>query len=158
MSQVTLREYRTGDWESMYALDMLCFEPPFRFSRQTMRKFTEAPNAITVLAEAEGSLAGFCVSHVEEQVAYMVTVDVAREWRRLGVATKLIAATETCARAIGVESVALHVFTGNAGAIGFYETLAYVRRGVAEEFYGRGLNAFVYIKQLDQKTAEGIYS
>jgi hypothetical protein len=51
---VELREYRPGDWEAMYALDLVCFEPAFRFSKRAMRGFAEAPGAVTVLAWADG--------------------------------------------------------------------------------------------------------
>lgn len=148
MSEVTLREYRAGDWEAMYALDLVCFEVPFRFSRSAMRKFAEAPNAIVVLAEAHEKLAGFCVAHVEEGVAYVVTVDTAPEWRRKGLGARLMAETEARARLISVESMALHVYTGNSGAIRFYEMLDYEQLGVVDGFYGRGLDAFVYVKRL----------
>jgi ribosomal-protein-alanine N-acetyltransferase len=148
MSEVNLREYRTGDWEAMYALDVICFEPPFRFSRRAMRRFAEADNAVTVLAEVEEKLAGFCVAHLEEQVAYVVTVDVQPEWRRRGLAARLMTETEVRARSLGAQSMALHVFTGNSGAIRFYERLAYEQIGMAEGFYGQNLNALVYVKRL----------
>jgi ribosomal-protein-alanine N-acetyltransferase len=43
----------------------------------------------------------------------------------------------------------LHVFTGNAGAIRFYERLGYERIRTQKDFYGEpGLDAFVYGKEL----------
>jgi ribosomal-protein-alanine N-acetyltransferase len=42
----------------------------------------------------------------------------------------------------------LHVFTGNEGAVRFYERLGYERIGIKPRFYGRGLDAFVYRKTL----------
>jgi [ribosomal protein S18]-alanine N-acetyltransferase len=148
MSEIIFREYRAGDWEAMYALDLICFDPPFRFSRRTMRGFAEAPNATGVLAEAHGRLVGFCVAQIEERVGYVVTLDVTPESRRKGIAGRLMAETEDRARELGTESMALHVFTGNVGATRFYEALAYERLAVAEGFYGRGLDAFVYVKRL----------
>ena len=58
---VTLREYRAGDLDALYALDVACFAAEFRFSRRAMRRFVEARGAVTLLAEAAGELAGFCV-------------------------------------------------------------------------------------------------
>ena len=86
MDSLTLRDYRPGDSEAMYALDLVCFEPPFRFSRAAMRGFAEAVGALTVLAEAQGELAGFCIAQLEKQNAYVVTLDVAPTWRRRGLA------------------------------------------------------------------------
>ena len=66
----------------------------------------------------------------------------------VGLARQLMAELETKARAAGAESMALHVFKGNAGAMRFYEEIGYGRVGMAEGFYGRGLDALVYRKRL----------
>src|SRR5580693_3548905 len=81
MDEVTLRDYRPGDAAEMYALDIVCFEPVFRFSRGAMRGFAEASGAIAVLAEAAGELVGFCVVQMEGKIGYVVTLDVAAAWR-----------------------------------------------------------------------------
>jgi ribosomal-protein-alanine N-acetyltransferase len=146
VGEVTLREYRPGDAEAMYALDVACFESVFRFSRRAMRHLAEARGAVTVLAEAEGELVGFCIAHVEANTGYVVTLDVAPAWRRRGLAGWLMAEVETKVRAAGAESIALHVFTGNVGAVQFYERMGYDRVGMARGFYGRGLDALVYRK------------
>jgi ribosomal-protein-alanine N-acetyltransferase len=132
----------------MYLLDVRCFEPPFRFSRRAMRGFAEAKGAITLLAMAEGNLAGFCVVQMEEQAGYVVTLDVAAGWRRQGLARTLMSAMETKVRAVGGTAMVLHVFPGNEGAVRFYQTIGYQSLGVAEEFYGPGRDAFVYGKSL----------
>ena len=144
---VVLREYRAGDWERMYALDVECFEPEFRFSRRVMRGFAENPGAMTVLAEAAGELVGFCVVQMEGQVGYVVTLDVAAAWRRRGLARRMMEDMETKVRTAGGTGVALHVFAGNAGAMRFYESMGYGRMGRVEGFYGRGLAALVYRKR-----------
>jgi ribosomal-protein-alanine N-acetyltransferase len=147
MDEVMLREYRPGDWEAMYALDVTCFAPEFRFSRRVMRGFAEAPGAITVLAESAGELVGFCVVQMEGQVGYVVTLDVAESWRRRGLARRMMEDVERKVRAAGGTGMALHVFTGNAGAMQFYEGMGYGRAGRVEGFYGRGLDALLYRKR-----------
>jgi ribosomal-protein-alanine N-acetyltransferase len=146
---LTLREYRPGDLQALYALDVVCFEPPFRFSRHAMRSFAEAAGAVTVLAEAQGELAGFCIAQLEKQIAYVVTLDVAPGWQRRGLARRLMAELESKAHAAGATAMTLHVFTGNAGAIQFYESIGYGRLGRAEAFYGRGLDALIYRKRFE---------
>jgi ribosomal-protein-alanine N-acetyltransferase len=149
MEAVTWREYRPGDWEAMYALDLVCFEQQFRFSRRAMRGFAEAKAAVTVLAEAEGELVGFCIAEVEERVGYVVTLDVAPAWRRKGLAGRLMTEVEGRVRAAGAVGMALHVFTGNLGAVRFYEAIGYERVGMAQGFYGRGLDGLVYRKRFE---------
>ncbi len=152
-AHATLRSYRLGDWQAMYALDLLCFEPVFRFSRGAMRGFAEAPGAVTVLAKADGSgaqgeLAGFCIAQLKDRTGYIVTLDVAPAWRRRGLARQLMAEVESRLHSAGAVQMNLHVFTGNAEAIRFYESIGYVHVGMAENFYAPGLHALLYRKQL----------
>jgi ribosomal-protein-alanine N-acetyltransferase len=161
-AHATLRSYRPGDWQAMHMLDLICFEPVFQFSRRAMRGFAEAPGAVTVLAEtqrelaeaerelanSESELAGFCLTQLEDRTGYVVTLDVALAWRRRGLASRLMAEVESKLHSAGAMHMELHVFTGNAGAIRFYESIGYTQTGVAENFYARGLHALLYRKKL----------
>jgi [ribosomal protein S18]-alanine N-acetyltransferase len=152
--EISLRDYRVADLEAMFRLDEACFEEPFRFDRESMREFAEEKNAIVRVAEkACGEMVGFVIVHVEQVVtgwrAYVVTLDVAAECRQQGLATRLMKAVEASAMAAGARWMQLHVFTGNAGAIRFYERLGYERIRVQRRFYGKaGFDAFVYGKEL----------
>jgi [ribosomal protein S18]-alanine N-acetyltransferase len=148
MDGVTIRDYRAGDWDAMYALDVQCFEPPFRFSRRAMRGFAEAAGSITLLAMCAGQLAGFCVVQMEDQLGYVVTLDVAADWRRRGLARLLMEEVEGRVRAEHGTAMALHVFEGNIGAVRFYEAIGYRRIAVANGFYGRDVDALVYERTL----------
>jgi ribosomal-protein-alanine N-acetyltransferase len=149
---VNLREYRVDDLDAMVALDDLCFEVPFRFSRSAMRKFAEAKKARVVIAESDGALVGFAVLHIESypegSVGYIVTLDVAAEQRKKGVGKRLMVEMERQSLAAGCDVLALHVFTGNVAAMGFYERLGFVYSHVAAGFYGKGIDAAVYQKEL----------
>jgi [ribosomal protein S18]-alanine N-acetyltransferase len=149
MDNITLREYRTGDLEAMYSLDLACFEVPFRFSRRAMWHFAEAKGAIPILAEAGGELTGFCIVQMEASIGYVVTLDVAPAWRRHGLARLLMAEAETKVGAAGGTAMTLHVFHENMGAVRFYEAIGYERLGAVQGFYGRGLDAQAYGKWLE---------
>lgn len=143
---VALRSYRRGDWKAMYALDLICFEPPFRFGQREMRRLAQEPGAMTVLAEADSELAGFCIAHTDSSWAYLVTLDVAPAWRRSGLARRLMREVEAQASASGVRGMGLHVFNGNAAAIAFYEQIGYSRVGFSDGFYGGSRDALIYRK------------
>ena len=87
-------QYRRGmaaDVPTMYALDVICFEEPFRFSQRAMRRFALGSKArVWVAEEAAGELVGFVIVEVEGDAGYVVTLDVAPEWRRGGVARELM--------------------------------------------------------------------
>lgn len=147
-----LRGFRESDVDAMYALDVVCFEPPFRFSREMIRQSAEARNACVVVGERAGRMVGFAVLHVEMlgrmRVGYVVTLDVAPEERRRGAAAAMMQRLEMDAREQGCAEMLLHVHTGNEGAIHFYRRMEFERTGLARDFYRRGLDAWVYRKVL----------
>jgi len=103
-----------------------------------MQAFAEERGAIAVVAEELGGLVGFVIVHLERVGAgwrgYVVTLDVAEEWRRRGLAGMLMREAEA--------RVA-------AAAIRFYERLGYERIGMIQRFYGAaGLDAFVYRREI----------
>jgi ribosomal protein S18 acetylase RimI-like enzyme len=153
-SEVFLRDYRATDLEAMFQLDEACFAEEFRFDRESMREFAEERNAIVRVAQSGcGEIVGFVIVHVERVAsgwrAYVVTLDVAAECRQKGLARRLMREVEACATVTGVRWIQLHVFTGNAGAILFYERLGYKRISLRPGFYGdAGLDAYVYGKEL----------
>lgn len=149
---VELREYRRGDLDAIFALDVVCFEPPFRFTREAMRRFAEAKNALTVIAESGAEIVGFAIVHVERagdaRAGYVVTLDVAPEWRRRGLAQRMMRRIEERAHAAQCAEMALHVSVENESAVRFYERAGYERSHVVRDFYGCGRNAWVYRKAL----------
>ncbi len=149
------RGFRAGDLDAMFALDELCFEGPFRFSWSMMRRFAEAKKALVVVADEDG-LAGFCIVHVERaegvRVGYVVTLDVAERWRRKGIAAELMRRVEMDSRDAECEAMILHVSTGNAAAICFYQRCGYERVGREARFYGAGGDAWIYRKLLTVAT------
>ena len=150
---VKLGVYRRDDLEAMFRLDETCFEAAYRFDRGTMRAFAEKRGAVVVLAEVAERLAGFVIVHLEEwdgqRCGYVVTLDVAPEVRRLGLARTLMEEAEQRVLNAGVQEMALHVAEGNVGAIRFYEAQGYLLAGREVNFYAEaGVDGLVYAKSL----------
>ena len=149
-----LRAYRRSDLAAMVALDEICFSEAFLFGTAAMRRFAEAKNAFALVAEqSDAALAGFVIAHRTARgplsKGYCITLDVAPEHRRSGLGRTLLAAAETWAHEAGAAGMALHVHTGNAGAIRFYESCGYLLQRVVPGFYGNpGMDALEYSKQL----------
>ena len=154
IDEIALHDYRLSYLDAMYALDQQCFSAEFRFDRMSMQLFAETPEAIVRVAVMKnGDVVGFVIVHREaiatEHRAYIVTLDVAEQYRRRGLAQRLLRDAEERAVIGGVRWIALHVFTGNESAIRFYERSGYERAEVRRRFYGKaGLDAFVYRKDL----------
>ena len=144
-----LREYRPGDLLAMFRMDQVCFESRFQFSVHAMRDFAEAPGAVSVVAEVDGSMAGFAIAEVGGDVAYLVTIDVDPEWRRGGLAQSMMDWIVARAWDRGARRVELHVFSENEAAIRFYERLGFAQVGTVQDFYGRGVDALHYARAIN---------
>ena len=149
---ITLRPYRANDLDAMHSLDVVCFDPPFRFSRSAMRRFAEAGKARVVIAKDADRLVGFIILNLErvkaERFGYIVTLDVSPAYRRRGIAGQLMHASEQQALSEGCAAVVLHVFTGNEAAIAFYLDRGFLQSRRELDFYGPGRDAWVLQKPL----------
>jgi [ribosomal protein S18]-alanine N-acetyltransferase len=144
------RLFQPGDFAQLYAVEEVCFQPPFRFSRALMRKLTEGQRFVTWIAEESGQLAGFAIVDLQaaSSSAYIQTIEVAPESRGQGIGSELLRRVECSAYESDAHSLWLHVDTENKAAIRLYEAHGYMREGREEHYYARHRAAFVYRKAL----------
>jgi len=144
------RLYQPADFPALYAVEELCFEPPFRFSRTYMRQLVRNPNAATWIAEENAELAGFAIIEWSTEsgppAAYIQTIEVAPSFRRRGLAAELLRRIESSAASAGAASAWLHVDAENSAAIRLYESNGYARKGKEEHYYAHHRPAFIYGK------------
>jgi [ribosomal protein S18]-alanine N-acetyltransferase len=146
------RLYHPADFEPLYAIEEICFQPPFRFSRAYVRHLVRSLTTATWIAEENRQIAGFAIIDLDpaagKPVAYIQTIEVTPERRGHGIGAELLGRIEASARQAGARSVWLHVDAENSAAIRLYEAHGYVREGRAENYYARNRAAFVYAKPM----------
>jgi len=146
------RLYQSADFAALYAVEELCFAPPYRFSRAYMRRLVRSANCSTWIAEEGGELIGFAIVEwgqgAEENSAYIQTIEVTPSQRGLGIGGELLRRVEDSAVAAGAGAIWLHVDAENSAAIRLYESRGYVRQRREEHYYARYRAAFVYGKSL----------
>ena len=155
--QMIYRPYKPGDFDPLYAVEEVCFETPFRFSRRVMRQLVDNPRSATWIAEEDGRVQGFAiVEWVEEAgatIAYIPTIEVAPEKRGSGAGGELLRLLEQSAAAAGALAIWLHVAENNSGAIRLYEAHGYRFENREADFYPKGGVALVYEKPLEGSAA-----
>lgn len=146
------RPYSPSDFDALFAVEEICFEPPHRFARSYMRKLVNNASAAAWIAEQEGQIAGFAIVEWAREkgriIAYLETIEVAPEWRGQGVGAELLRLAEGSASTAGAEILWLHVDAGNRPAIRLYLTHGYLLKGREDGYYGRGRAALIYAKSL----------
>src|SRR6185369_13010780 len=79
----TIRPVTFKDIEALYALDQACFPPGIAYSRGELRRFLGIATAVGVLADRDGTLAGFAIGYLTRgRTAHVVTLDVGTGERR----------------------------------------------------------------------------
>ncbi len=152
------RLYKPEDFDQLYALEKLCFEPPQRFSRRYMRSLVSRANGATWIAEEAGRLMGFAIVDWREGkqgvTAYIQTIEVAPEERSRGVGRELLSRIEGSVRDAGAGLIWLHVEATNAEAIRLYESQGYLCESRKENYYPLGRAALIYAKSLGGRGCE----
>jgi [ribosomal protein S18]-alanine N-acetyltransferase len=141
------------DFETLYAIDQVCYEPAIAYSRRELRNYLRFPGADCVIAEAESKIIGFCLAAHENDWGYIITMDVLAEHRRQGVGRALLREAERRLAAYGVREVALETATDNETAIAFWQKHGYRTVGVREGYYPGGRDAFTMTKRLRAASA-----
>ena len=155
-SPLYLRDAIPFDLEAMHRLDQLCFAEPFRFDQLTMRRYASEAGAIVLLAYArptgDSELLGLVLVNLVHRrtisLAYVTTLDVHPDHRRQGIAATLMREAEIRAAATNAFVLRLHVSVVNLEAVRFYEQLGFTRHSHLPNFYGNGLDSYVYSKPL----------
>ena len=146
------RLYRPDDFAALYAIEEVCFQPPFRFDSRYMRRLLNAHNSATWIAEKAGQMAGFAIvewtGSGAQASAYILTVEVVPAHRGKGIGGELLQRLEGSARREGARSIWLHVDQSNRGAIRLYERQGFVAAGEEGHFYAPDRGAFLYHKDM----------
>ena len=149
---MTYRLFELEDFDELYAIEEVCFQPPQRFTRRYMRQLISLPDAATWIAGDDNRMAGFAVIEWAQQtagiVAYIATIEVLPKLRGRGIGAELLGRIEGSAKAAGAIEIWLHVDVENASAIRLYERHGYQRSGRAEHYYARHRPADIYVKHL----------
>lgn len=152
-----LRTAHEADFETLYAIDQVCYSPAIAYSREELRWYLGLRGADCIVAEMKannhGSLshpriAGFIVSVSRNVHGHIVTIDVLETYRRGGVGSALLGCAERKMAQRGIKEVWLETATNNEPAIAFWKKRGYRSHGRLPGYYPDGLDAFAMSKTL----------
>jgi len=146
--KLTLRSYTSDDFETLYEIDQVCYEPAVAYSRREIRNYLRFPGADCVIADAGKQTVGFCMTANQQSRGYIITIDVLAKFRCQGVGSALLAEAERRLAAKGVKELGLETATDNETAIAFWQKHGYRTRGVWKGYYPGGRDAFNMTKIL----------
>ncbi len=134
IGMITVRPFEEADITAVAALESACRPRPWS-ERVFADELAEA-NRIYLLAEEEGQVAGYAGAMLVGEEAHITNLLVAPEFRRRGVAKRLMSRLIQAAVAEGARHLTLEVGSKNHAARRLYATLGLAPVGVRPGYYG----------------------
>lgn len=146
----TLRDVDSRDFETLWRIDQECFVPGIAYSRRELAAFMSMRGAFTlVVVDSESKIVGFLVATIRRNgIGHVITIDVLKEGRRLGVGSLLLSAAEERLRKLNCDTVSLETAVDNQSALLFYKQHGYFTVRTIPRYYSNGVDALVLQKDL----------
>jgi ribosomal protein S18 acetylase RimI-like enzyme len=142
-----LRAAGPDDLESLYAFEVRCFrEHPFR--KDHVAWILGNDHAMTIVQDGTDGFVAVMMLLFEGRTCRVLSVGVAGNARRRGIATRLMQAAEALCHERDIGIVRLEVSTRNLAAIELYRRLGYRTDGVLYGYYSWGEDAYSMTKSL----------
>lgn len=161
----TIRDFQPADFEILWRIDQDCFPAGISYSRAELKAYMRRRGSFTLLAipdataengspmaTADDSVAGFIVAEAGPRASgHIITIDVVKAARRLGVGSLLLRAVEDRLHAARCRTVELETAVDNLSALAFYKRHGYSVIRTFPRYYSNGVDALVLQKDLAEK-------
>jgi ribosomal-protein-alanine N-acetyltransferase len=137
--------------EEMAELHKRLFDPAW--DAESILRLIEHPAAASFIAQVREprALAGFIIGRIAADEAEILSIGVAPEWQRRGIARQMVLGLVRAVRRAEAKRLFLEVAVDNTAAIGLYEDLGFKPVGGRKAYYSRagGKSADAVILSLD---------
>ncbi len=123
--------------EEIAALHARLFNPPW--DEQSISELIEHPAAAALIAQARDptEMAGFVIGQLAADEAEILSIGVAPEWQRKGIARTMVEGLVRAAKRAEVNRLFLEVAEDNEAALGLYKALDFSAVGRRKGYYAR---------------------
>jgi ribosomal-protein-alanine N-acetyltransferase len=125
--------------EKLHEIEKQCFNQE-AFSKQQLAYLLEDYSTIGLAARVNGEIVGFAIARVDIErnapFGHIITLDITPEYRRKGIAQKILHEIETIFKEKGIKEYKLEVREDNVAALNLYQKLGYKKAGKLERYYG----------------------
>ncbi len=138
---VSIEKAKVDDLEVLYKIERECFATE-AFSKRQIASFLRRPNSISLSAKINDEIVGFLIASIyemtNENIAHVITLDVAMKARRKRVGLRLFENLERILEKNEVKACYLEVRVDNKAARKFYRKLGYVETEIMKDYYCSG--------------------
>jgi len=123
------------------------FEGDTPWNEAMVKEVIDSSEVIAVVYEEDNTVAAFACLHLIDKEAELDGIATEKKFRKKGIATQLVQYLLEAAKKSCAEVVFLEVGTDNTAAISLYEKFGFTIVRTRKNYYGKGKNAFVLIKE-----------
>jgi ribosomal protein S18 acetylase RimI-like enzyme len=128
---VTIRPYRPSDEDALVRLWQACgITRPWNHPRRDIDRKKSVQPDLFLVALRDEMLVGSVMGGYDGHRGWAYYLAVLPEYRKQGIARRMMAALESALKALGCPKINLMVRTGNKDVHGFYQRLGYDRDAV----------------------------
>jgi len=142
-----VRPPQLGDARALAEADIGCFPDPWP-AQFFVSEILADGRFNRLLVEPAGRVAAYLFCAWQYLDLYVLKVATLPEFRRAGLAGRLMTLAESHAEAMNGESLTLEVRRDNHAAITLYTNLGYTCRGVRPRYYPNGDDALIMTKRV----------
>ena len=150
MAKTLIRRAAAADFPVLLEIDEGSFPAGVAYDSLELSYFMRRKGAETIVLENDGAIAAFLIMEVHRNTnaATIVTLDVRKDHRRRGFASRLLAQSEEILAEHSIETYDLQVDVGNIAAIAFYKKHGFDPVRVLRNYYSNGNDAYLMVKKL----------
>lgn len=132
---INIRKLNTQDVQAVSAIEEATFSMPWSVS--AFEEMAKSENALYLVAEIEGRIAGCCGLTKILDEGNINNVVVGEAFRGEGVACMLLSELIRQGRELGIRAFTLEVRESNKAAVHVYEKLGFISEGIRPGFYNK---------------------
>lgn len=146
-ARISVRPPQLGDARALAEAELECFSDPWP-PQFFMSEILADGRFNRLLVDSAGRMVAYLFCAWQYLDLHVLKVATLPEFRRTGLARRLMALAEDHAVEMGGESLTLEVRESNGAAIAMYEMLEYDRAGISAGYYQNGESAVVMRKRM----------
>lgn len=130
---LTIQRLQKEDIEQVVYLEKCVFTQPWK--KDAIEKMSEDRNAIFLVAKINDEVVGNCALRMILGEGEITNVSVKEDFRRQGIARKMISRLLSEGKKEGIQAFSLEVRVKNLAAISLYESFTFKKEGLRKKFY-----------------------
>lgn len=141
MDKITVEDASIRLLDKLYEIEKKCFNQE-AFSKQQIACLLSDYNSLSFVAKVNNQIAGFIIAQIDidnnQLFGHIITIEVNSQFRRKGIAKRLLNEVETIVKLKGIEECRLEVRENNTDALNLYGRLGYKIVAKLENYYPTG--------------------